>query len=119
MIEAGIGQVQAQQGFPIQTRANRIGSLAVGHGLHELEQDHQRETSWRCGRLPLDGKKIGEVAAGKEHPEFVIHAHHEIAFGKDGMGNTCRLFRYQIGDLRSERHRCLRDGRDQSGDRPV
>lgn len=52
MIEPCVGQLQAQAIFPVQPAAYRIGSLAVGQILHELEDGDQGQTPQGIGWLP-------------------------------------------------------------------
>jgi hypothetical protein len=67
VMNAEVGEFQAEQVLPVDARANRIGCLPVGQAFLKLEQRHQSEPYWRLGGLTLNGKDIGEVRVAEQH----------------------------------------------------
>jgi hypothetical protein len=100
MVEAAIGEVEAEQILPIDPCPYRIGSLAVGQTFPELEQRDERQAHWRLGGLTLAGEEVGEIGIAKEHIQLVIHAHDKVAGWKDGSGNASGFFWDAIDGLR-------------------
>ena len=93
VMNAEVGEFQAEQVLPVDARANRIGCLAVGQAFPKLEQGHQGEPYRGLGGLTLRGKDIGKVSVAEQHVQFVVHPHHEVALGKDGTSNAGGVFR--------------------------
>ena len=63
MVEAGIGQFQAQDIFPINAAADRIRRLAIGETFSKLEKRGQRQAGRRFGGLAACGKRAVNCAS--------------------------------------------------------
>jgi hypothetical protein len=99
VIEAGIGQLQAQGVLPVSAAADGVGGLAIGEALDVLENGGQREPSGRGGRLSAGGEQVGELVVAVEWSEFVGDAEAEGALGESGVGDALGLFGDRTGRL--------------------
>ena len=66
VVEAGIGQFQAQGVLPVDAAADGVGGLAVGEALDVLEDGDQGQPCGRSGRLAAGGEQLGELVVAVE-----------------------------------------------------
>ena len=92
VVEAGIGQFQAQGVLPVDAAADGVGGLAVGEALDVLEDGGHGEPCGRGGGLSAGGEQLGELVVAVERPEFIGDAEAEGAFGEGGVGDALGLF---------------------------
>ena len=92
VIEAGIGQFQAQGVLPVDAAADGVGGLAIGEALDVLEHGGQGEPCGRGGRLSAGGEQLGELVVAVERSEFIGDAEAEGALGEGGVGDALGLF---------------------------
>ena len=104
VIEARIGQLQAEQVFPVDPAAHRVGGLPVGQPFHELHERRQRQARRRCRRLAARGEERGEIPIGEEAPEHIVQAQIAIAARERRPGHLRRVVRHELGHLLLERH---------------
>ena len=104
VVEAGVGQLQAHQVFPVDPGTDRIGSLPVGQPFHELQQRCECEADRHLGGLFPGRKQGGEVAILDHHMQVVIETHHRIAVGKDRPRHQRGLVWHIVCALRVQRH---------------
>ena len=97
VIEAGIGQFQAQGVLPVDAAADGVGGLAIGEALDVLEDGGQGQPGGRSRGLAAGGEQIGELVVAVERSEFIGDAEAEGALGEGGVGDAPGLF----GDRRS------------------
>jgi hypothetical protein len=93
MMEAGIGQCETQEIFPINAAADGIRSLAIGEAFSKLEDRDQREARWRFCRLPAPRKECRELGIVVEIAEPVSHLHIEVPPWECGTGHPLGIFR--------------------------
>ena len=107
LVETSIGELEAEEEFPVDARMDSIGGLAIGQAFHELEQRDEREPKGSKGRLALRRKEISEIEVVEEHVELVVDTHNEIGARKDGAGDASGFRRHEIVQLRlgSRQHR--------------
>ena len=67
VVEADVGQLQAQRILPVDPRADRIGGLPVGQPLHELQECRECEPDRRLSGPPPGREQAGKVAILDEH----------------------------------------------------
>ena len=104
MVEADVGQLQAQQILPVDPHADRVGGLSVGQPLHELQERREREPDRRLGGPPPGREQVGEVAI-RDHPvQIVVETHDRIALWEDRPRDLRGLVWHHIRALRVERH---------------
>ena len=96
VIEAGIGQFQAQGVLPVEAAADGVGGLAIGQALDVLEDGGQGEPCGRGGRLAAGGEQLGELIIAEERAEFIGDAEAEGSLGEGGVGHASGL----VGDRR-------------------
>jgi hypothetical protein len=60
-VEAGVGERQPEQVFPIYPAPHRIRRLPVGQVFRELQQDHQGQAPWRLCGLTLGWEEMSEA----------------------------------------------------------
>ena len=82
VVEAGIGQFQAQGVLPVDAAADGVGGLAVGEALDVLEDGGQGQPRGRGGRLSAGGEQVGELVVAVERSEFVGDAEAKVPLGK-------------------------------------
>jgi hypothetical protein len=61
MVEAGVGEVEDQDVFPINPAPDGIRSLAIGEAFGKLEDRDQCQACWRFGRLAAPGEEGREL----------------------------------------------------------
>ena len=66
VVEAGIGQLQAEGVLPVDAAADGVGGLAIGEVLGELQDGDQGEPPGGVGGLSARGKQVGEVVVRVE-----------------------------------------------------
>ena len=62
VVEARVGQCQAQRIFPVDPAPHGVGRLAVGEVLHELQHHSQREPARCRRRLTVAGEQRRKLA---------------------------------------------------------
>ena len=92
VIEAGVGQFQAEGVLPVDAAADGVGGLAIGQALDVLEDRGQREPGGRRGRLTAGGEEVGELVVAVERSEFVGDPETEGPLGEGGVSDTLGLF---------------------------
>lgn len=97
VIEAAVGEREAEEVLPVDPRADSVSGLAVGQRLHELEDQNECEPGWCGGRLPNLREEVGEVVVSKERflvvQEPVTHLHDEVSlreYGSCDVGGVVR-----------------------------
>ena len=70
-IEAGIGQFEAQDVFPVDPAAHGICSRAISESLGELEDRDEGEPPRREGGLAMRREERGKGRVGEEGAEFI------------------------------------------------
>jgi hypothetical protein len=91
MVEAGVGQLQAEGILPVQPAAHRIRRLAVGQPFHELQHRDQRQAPRRLSRLSVYRKEVGEVFIVIEGAQRIAQLHDQCATGEAGAHNASCL----------------------------
>jgi hypothetical protein len=71
VIEPLVGQIEAEQVFPVDPRPCRLGRLTVAQGLAELQQRDQGQAPGRIRRLSPSRVEIGEVRVLEHNAEPV------------------------------------------------
>jgi hypothetical protein len=77
VIEAGIGQFQAEGVLPVDAAADGVGGLAVGEALDVSENRGQRQPCGRGGGLAAGGEEVGELIVVVERSAFLGDAETE------------------------------------------
>ena len=71
MVEAGVGQFQAEGVLPVDATTDGISGLTIGEALDELEHGGQGEPGGGGGRLAAGGEQVGELIVAEEQAEFL------------------------------------------------
>jgi hypothetical protein len=100
MVEARIGEVQAEDVFPINAAADGICRLAIGEAFSKLEDRNQRETRGRFCGLPAPWKECRELGIMVESAEPVRHVHIEVPPWECRTGHPLGLFGDRISGFR-------------------
>ena len=100
MMEAGIGQFEPQDIFPINAAADGIRGLAIGETFSKLEDRDHREARWRFCGLPAPRKEGRELGIVVESAEPVRHLHIEVPPWECGTGHPLGIFRNRISGFR-------------------
>ena len=110
MVEAGVGQGQAQGVLPVDPAPHGIGGLTVGQALQVLQDGGQGEH--RRGRRGLAelGEQAGKLAVLVDRAERVGNVEAEGSLGESGAGDAAGLFRRRGRVFRMERHRSAHKG---------
>ena len=111
MVEAGVGQFQAEGVLPVDATTDGISGLTIGEALDELEHGGQGEPGGGGGRLAAGGEQVGELIVAEEQAEFlgdakagtircqfIIIASLE---GQFGVSSSLLLPLHQVGKLDS------------------
>lgn len=104
MVEAGVGQVQAEGVLPVQPAAHRVRRLAVGQPFHELQHRDQRQAPGRLSRLTVHRKEVGEVLIVIEGAQRIAQLHDQCATGEAGAHNASCLRGNRRNGKNFERH---------------
>jgi len=104
MVEARVGQLQAEQVLPVDAGAHRLGRLAVGQVLAELEQGDQRQAPRRQARLAEPGEQVGEVGISEDGAELVPQLQERVALTKGRARDARRLLGHGLDRAGLERH---------------
>ena len=83
VVEADVGQLQAQQIFPVDPCADRIGGLPISQPLHELQERCERKPDRRLGGPSPGREQVSEVAIRDDPMQVVIETHDRITLWKD------------------------------------
>ena len=75
VVEARIGQLQAQGIFPVNAAAHGVSRLAVGQAFGKLQDCRQRQAPGRLSWLPTGRKEGDEELIVVNGAEFVTHPH--------------------------------------------
>src|SRR3954447_5087689 len=86
--------------LPVDPRPHRLGGLAVGQVLAELQQGDQRQAPGRQPRLAEPGEEVGEIGVGEDGAELVTELQQRVALAE---GRAC------------DARRPLRHGLDRAG----
>jgi hypothetical protein len=103
-VEAGIGQVQAQTVFPVDTPADRVGGLPIGEVLRELQHRDHRQLSRRNPRLAPDPERVDERPVSEDLTQLVTHPHSQRGFPERRSGHHRGLLRNLRKHTRTHRH---------------
>ena len=82
VVEAGIGQLQAQGVLPVDAAADGVGGLAIGEALDVLEHGGQGQPCGRGGRLAAGGEQVGELVIAVEQPSSSAMRRQRVPLGK-------------------------------------
>ncbi len=93
VVEARVGQGEAEQVFPVDPRADRLRGLPVRQGLAELQQGDQGQPPRRLPGLAALGEQVGEVRIGEDAAEFVTQLQEGVALAESGPGDARALSR--------------------------
>ncbi|GAA0256336.1 hypothetical protein GCM10008965_26110 [Methylorubrum aminovorans] len=104
VVEAGIGELQAQEVLPVDPRADCVGGLAIGESLHELQQGREGEPDRRLSGASPHREQVGKVVILHDLMQVVIEAHDRIAVRKDRSRDLRSLIRHDVGASHVERH---------------
>src|SRR6266700_5467539 len=85
-VEPRIGEVQAQQIFPIDPSTHRICRLPIRQVLYKLHHVHEGQPPRCFGWLPFLGEQFRKMLIGVDASQDVAHLHGHIAFG---ISSTC------------------------------
>jgi hypothetical protein len=96
MVEARIGEVQAEDVLPINAAADGIRGLAIGETFGTLEDGSQCQARGRLCGLPTRREERRELRVVVEGAETVGHLHVEVPARKRGTGNPLGFFRDRI-----------------------
>lgn len=102
--EARVAELQTQQVLPVNAGAHRVGCLAVGQTLHELQQRRQGQAYWRLGRLAARREQVGEIVVRDDHVQLVEHAHDGVALGQNRLCYLSGAVRHHGALLGLQRH---------------
>ena len=64
MVKPGVGQIQTEGVFPIESASNGIGCLPIRQVLHELEDCDQCQAPRGLGGLAVSRKQISKLLIG-------------------------------------------------------
>ena len=70
-VEAGVGQLEAEQVLPVDARPHRLRRTPVGEVLAELQQGDERQAPRRQPGLAALREEIREVGVGENGPQLV------------------------------------------------
>src|SRR4029450_5548823 len=105
VVEAWIGEGEAERVLPIDPAPHGVRRLPVGQVLRELQHGGEREPP-RCRRgLAAPGEEGRELAVLVDRPERVGDAQAERAFGEGGAGDAAGLVERRGWVFRMQRHR--------------
>ena len=99
MVEARIGEVQAEDVFPINAAADGIRGLAIGETFGKLEDGSQCQARGRLCGLTARREERRELRVMVEGAETVGHLHVDVPARKRGPGNPLGFFRDHISGL--------------------
>ena len=71
MVEAGIGQTEGEQIFPVDPCPNGFRRLSVAQPLSELQQRDKGQAPGRVGRLVALGVEVGKACVVEHGAELV------------------------------------------------
>jgi hypothetical protein len=91
VVEARIGQLEAEQILPVDAGTHRLGGPTVGEVLAELQQGDPGQTPGRQARLAALGEQVGEIRVGEDGAELVAQLEKRVALAEGGSGNRHRL----------------------------
>jgi len=96
MIEAGIGQLQPQDVFPIDAATHGLGRLAIGEAFGKLQNSGEREACRGFCRLATPREERGELGVVVDGAESVSHLHIGVPAPERGTGHPLGVFRDRI-----------------------
>jgi hypothetical protein len=102
VVEAGIGQLQAQGRLPVNAAAYGVSRSAVGQALGKLQDRRQRQAPGRLSWLPAGRKESDEELVVVNGAEFVTHPHLDVAAGEGGLCDAACLFGNEWDLLRAQ-----------------
>ncbi len=88
VVEAVIGQLEAEQVRHVDAAAHGVGGLAIGQVLRELEDEHQGQAPGRLGGLAMRREQGGEALVRVEEAEVVAQAEPGVAGAEGGAGHA-------------------------------
>jgi len=94
VMEAPVGQLQAEQILPIDPPADGLGGLAIREIFEELQDQDQGQAGRGRGGLAAAGEQVGKLRIGVDGAQFVGEPQAEIALRQDGAGDLGGL----VGD---------------------
>ena len=103
-VEAGVGQVEGEQIFPVDPAPDGVGRLAVAQALAELHEGHQGKAPGRVGRLAELGVEVRKVRVREHGPELVPQEHIRVAAPERGARDAGGVVGDQRERLRGEQH---------------
>ena len=86
VVEAEVGQFQAQQILPVDPRADRVGGMPVGQPLHELQERREREPDGRLSGPPRAGNRSAKSQSSTIMCRSSYRRMTELPFGKTARG---------------------------------
>jgi hypothetical protein len=104
VVEAGVGELEAQEVLPVDARPHRFGRPPVGQVLAELQEGDQRQPPRRQSRLAEPGEQVGEVGVGEDGAELVAKLEERVALAEGGPGDTRGLLGHGLDRGGLERH---------------
>jgi hypothetical protein len=104
VIEAGIGQRQAERIFPVDPPTHGISRLTVGQTLYVLQHRRQGEPPRCFGRLATAGEQGHKLAVVIDWTERVGDAQTVSAFWERGVSHAVGFFRHGGRLLWMQRH---------------
>ncbi len=96
MIEAGVGELQPQDVFPIDAAPDGLGRLAIGEVFGKLQDGSEREAGRGGCRLAAPREECGELGVVVDGAEPVSHLHIDVAVRERGTGHPLGVFRDRI-----------------------
>src|SRR5215204_4223616 len=103
-VEAGVGQLQAEQIFPVDPASDGFGRPPVRQVLGKLQQGDQRQAPRGLGGLSAAWKQGRELSTAEHRPKRVAQAQIGIAARKGGPRDNCRGSRNLGAGSRMKRH---------------
>ncbi|GAA2351718.1 hypothetical protein SVIO_002180 [Streptomyces violaceusniger] len=92
VVEAGIGQLQAEQVLHIDPGPHRVRGLAVGEVLGELQDTDQSQPTRGDTGTPPDSEGFPELLVREQRAEGIPDPRGQAALGKRRLGHLA-LFR--------------------------
>ena len=104
VVEAGVGQLKAEQVFPVDPGPHRLGRLPVGEALAELQEGDQGQPPRRQPGLAEPREQVGEALVREDGAELVAQLEERVALAEGGARDAHRLLGHGLDRAGLERH---------------
>jgi hypothetical protein len=99
MVEAGVGEVESQNIFPINAATDGIRGWAIREAFGKLEDGDQCQARRRFCGLAARRKEGGELRVMVDSAKAISHLHIHVPVWECGMGHPLGVFRDRIGSV--------------------